>query len=63
MCYRIALQQSEGRFSVSVPGLPGCWYQGASEADAVESIKDAIKSTVVDDQLRGTQIREVEVIL
>jgi predicted RNase H-like HicB family nuclease len=65
MRYRIALQQSEEGFSVSVPGLPGCWSQGATEADAVENIKDAIREylAVVDDQLRGKQIREVEVIL
>ena len=41
MRYRIALHQSEEGFSVSVPGLPGCWSQGATEPEALENIKDA----------------------
>ena len=63
MRYRIALQQSDEGFSVSVPGLPGCWSQGATEMDAIDNIKDAIREylSVVDDQLRGEQIREVKV--
>lgn len=63
MRYKIALQQSEEGFSVSVPGLPGCWSQGATEQEAIENIKDAIREylAVVDDQLRGENIRELEV--
>ena len=50
---------------MSVPGLPGCWSQGATEAEALENIKDAIREyfAVVDDQLRGEQVREVGVVL
>lgn len=61
--YRIALHSSEEGFSVSVPGLPGCWSQGASEAEAIENVKDAIREylAVVDEQLRGEAIREVEI--
>lgn len=42
MRYRIAIRQSDGEegFSVSVPGLPGCWSQGATEAEAIENIKN-----------------------
>jgi predicted RNase H-like HicB family nuclease len=63
--YRIAVHQSDEGFSVSVPGLPGCWSQGATEAEAIENIKDAIREylAVVDDQLRGEQVREVEVVI
>jgi len=63
MKYRIALHKSEEGFSVSVPGLPGCWSQGATEKDAVENIRDAIREylSVVEDQLRGENIREIEV--
>lgn len=63
MRYKIALQQSEEGFSVSVPGLPGCWSQGATEQEAIENIKDAIREylAVVDEQLRGENIRELEV--
>jgi predicted RNase H-like HicB family nuclease len=63
MRYKIALQQSEEGYSVSVPGLPGCWSQGATEQEAIENIKDAIREylAAVDEQLRGENIREVEV--
>ena len=65
MRYRIALHQSEEGFSVSVPGLPGCWSQGATEAEALENIKDAIREylAVINEQLRGEDIREVEVVV
>jgi len=42
MKYRIALHKSEEGYSVSVPGLPGCWSQGVTEQEAVENIRDAI---------------------
>ena len=63
MRYRIAIHQSEEGFSVSVPGLPGCWSQGATDVEAVENIKDAIREylAVVEEQLRGEEIREIEV--
>jgi predicted RNase H-like HicB family nuclease len=43
MKYRIALHQSDECYSVSVPGLPGCWSQGATEDEAIDNIKIAIK--------------------
>lgn len=63
MRYRIALHQSEEGFSVSVPGLPGCWSQGVTDVEAVENIKDAIREylAVVEEQLGGKEIREIEV--
>ena len=53
MRYRIAVHHSDEGFSVSVPGLPGCWSQGATDAEAVENIKDAIREylAVVEEQL------------
>ena len=36
MRYRIAIHQSDEGYSVSVPGLPGCWSQGATDAEAVD---------------------------
>ena len=65
MRYRIALHQSEEGFSVSVPGLPGCWSQGGTEAEALENIKDAIRVylAVIDEQLRGEKVREIEVVV
>lgn len=63
MRYRIALHKSEEGYSASVPGLPGCWSQGATEQEAIENIRDAIREylSVVEEQLRGEEIREIEV--
>ena len=63
MRYRIALHESEEGFSVSVPGLPGCWSQGSTEAEAIENIKDALREylEVINDQLRNEEVREIEV--
>jgi predicted RNase H-like HicB family nuclease len=65
MKYRIALHKSEEGYSVSVPGLPGCWSQGGTEREALENIKDAIREylSVVDEQLRGEDVREIEVVV
>lgn len=63
MKYRIALHKSEEGYSVSVPGLPGCWSQGATEQEATENIRDAIREylSVVNEQLRGEDLRHIEV--
>ena len=63
MRYRIAIHQSAEGFSVSVPGLPGCWSQGSTEAEAIENIKDSLREylAVIDDQLRGGDVREIDV--
>ncbi len=63
MRYRIALHKSEEGYSVSVPGLPGCWSQGATEQEALENVSDAIREylSVVEEQLHGDEIREIEV--
>jgi len=42
----LASQETEKGFSVSVPGLPGCWSQGATEVEALENIQDAIREYV-----------------
>jgi predicted RNase H-like HicB family nuclease len=63
MKYRTALHKSEEGFSVSVPGLPGCWSQSSTEEEAVENIREAIREYlwVVNEQLEGTEVPEVEV--
>lgn len=63
MIYKVVLRQSEEGFSVSVPGLPGCWSQGATEQEALENVRDAIQEylSVVAEQVRGGEVREVEV--
>lgn len=63
MRYRIALHKSEEGYAVSVPGLPGCWSQGATEQEALENIQDAIREylAAVEDETRGQDVREIEV--
>jgi predicted RNase H-like HicB family nuclease len=43
MTYKVALYSTEEGFSVSVPGLPGCWSQGETEEEALKNIEDAIR--------------------
>ncbi len=63
MKYKIALQHSKEGYSASVPGLPGCWSQGATEKEAMANIQDAIREYLEarDELLKGTVVREVEV--
>lgn len=63
MKYRVVLKQTDDGFSVNCPGLPGCWSQGATEAEAIENIRDAIAEyqTAVSATLVGADVREVEV--
>lgn len=43
MNYRVHIEQDEdGVFVVDCPALPGCISQGATRAEAIENIKDAI---------------------
>ena len=63
MKYKIALYKSDEGYSVSCPGLPGCWSQGATEAEAIENIQDAIKEylAAIDELVQDGEMREVEV--
>ena len=63
MKYRVILQQSEEGVSVSCPGLPGCWSQGATEVEALENIRSAIEEylAAVAETTAGAEVREVEV--
>jgi len=46
MTYKVVLIRSEEGYSVSCPSLPGCASQGATEDEALENIKDAIREYV-----------------
>lgn len=63
MLYRVNIQRTDEGFSVWVPGLPGCWSQGNSEAEALENIKDAIETYIatVEELSKGKETRFVEV--
>ena len=43
MKYPVALMHTEEGYSVSCPGLPGCWSQGATEEESLANIQDAIR--------------------
>ena len=63
MNYKVRLQESEEGYSVSCPGLPGCWSQGETEQEALENIKAAIQEylAAVDELVKDEDVREVEV--
>jgi len=63
MKYKIAVKQTGEGFSVSVPGLPGCWSQGATEKEALENIHAAIQEYLAarDEILKDSVVREIEV--
>ncbi len=65
MRYKVVLQHSEEGVAASVPGLPGCWSQGNTEQEALENIRSAIQEylAVVNEQTRGADVREVEVVV
>ena len=65
MQYKVVLHRSEEGIAASVPGLPGCWSEGATEAEALENIRVAIAEylSVVDDEVRGEDVRVVEVAI
>ncbi len=65
MRYKVLLQHSDEGVSASVPGLPGCWSQGPTEAEALENIQHAIREymAVVAELLQGGEIREIDVTL
>ena len=63
MKYKVVLENSEEGIAVSVPGLPGCNSQGATEEEALENITNAISEylDVVLELSQNKTIREVEV--
>jgi len=65
MVYKVALHHSEEGYSVTVPGLPGCCSQGATEGEALENIADAIREYLDVAAELATEVgaREVEVIV
>jgi predicted RNase H-like HicB family nuclease len=65
MIYKVALYRSEEGYSVSVPGLPGCCSQGATEAEALENIADAIRDylEVAAELAAEAEARDVEVAI
>ncbi len=65
MFYKVVLEKTEEGYSISCPVLPGCWSQGETELDALTNIKSAIEEylEVLNDNLKGADVREVEVAI
>jgi len=63
MKYAVILNRTEEGISVSVPGLPGCWSEGDTEAETIENIQDAIQEylAAVKEMSRGQEVREVDI--
>ena len=63
MKYSVVLQSSEEGYSVSCPGLPGCWSQGQTEEEALDNTRVAIREYLeaVKETLREAEVREIEV--
>jgi predicted RNase H-like HicB family nuclease len=63
MRYKVNLKKTEEGYSIWVPGLPGCWSQGKTEAEALENIKDAIQLYIetVEELTNDKESRYVEV--
>jgi predicted RNase H-like HicB family nuclease len=63
MKYKVKLQKTDEGYAVWVPGLPGCWSQEQTEEEALENIKDAIKTylAAVEELTQDAATRMVEV--
>jgi predicted RNase H-like HicB family nuclease len=65
MKYKIVLNKTDEGYSVSCPGLPGCWSQGKTETEAIDNIKDAIQEylAAVYASVKDSNVREVEIAI
>ncbi|TET44857.1 MAG: type II toxin-antitoxin system HicB family antitoxin [Dehalococcoidia bacterium] len=65
MKYKIVLKKNDEGYSVSCPGLPGCWSQGETEQEAMENIRDAIREylAAVSESIKDADVREVEIAI
>jgi predicted RNase H-like HicB family nuclease len=65
MTYKVALRRTDEGYSVSCPGLPGCWSQGATEREALMNIQDAIREylAAAAELDQDVEIREVSIPL
>lgn len=60
---KVVLEKSEEGYSVTVPGLPGCWSEGPTEPEAISNIGDAISEYLIvrDELVQDAVVRDVEV--
>ena len=43
MRYEVVLYKTEEGYAITCPALPACWSQGATSAEALDNIGDAIR--------------------
>lgn len=64
MTYDVKILKSDEGYAAWCPALPGCWSQGATEAEAIENIRDAIAEYLAfgeDGEMAHAETRTVEV--
>lgn len=54
----VFIQEKDGRFSVSVPALPGCFSQGDTLEEAKKNIEEAIALYVEDEDVE-VEIKQI----
>ena len=63
MKYLVLIHKSRYGYDIHVPALPGCHSQGKTEREAMENIRDAVRTYLEIDpkELKHTKVREIEV--
>ncbi len=63
MKYPVVINKSEYGYDVHCPVFPGCHSQGDSKEEAIENIKDAIKTylQMIAEETKDATVFEVEV--
>lgn len=64
MRYKVALRKTNEGYSVSCPGLPGCWSQGETEEEAISNIAEAIVEYLAvahEIAAESAELREIDV--
>src|SRR6188474_1401500 len=63
MKYNVKIKKTDEGYAVWCPGLPGCWSEGKTEAEALENIRDAIAQylAAADELSKDAESRVVEV--
>lgn len=63
MKYKVSIKKTGEGYAVWCPGLPGCWSQGETEAEALDNVKDAIRTylATMNDLVEEKESRFVEV--
>ncbi|MBD2353038.1 type II toxin-antitoxin system HicB family antitoxin [Tolypothrix sp. FACHB-123] len=63
MRYKVKLNKTKTGYAIWCPALPGCWTLGETEEEALENIKEAIKTYLenVEEVTQNAELRYVDV--